>query len=102
VTGGGSKKVIAYFPSWGIYARNFQISNIPASMLTHINYAFANLSADGQCVLGDSYADIDKFYPGDSWDAGALRGNFHQLKILKQTNPNLKVMISVGGWNLVE
>ncbi|QSQ27432.1 glycosyl hydrolase [Pyxidicoccus parkwayensis] len=96
----GGKRIIGYFTAWGIYARNYQVSNVPASKLTHINYAFSNISADGKCVLGDSYADIDKAggWPGE-WDAGQLRGNFRAFKELKKTNPNLKLLISVGGWS---
>lgn len=70
---------------------------MPAAQLTHINYAFANI-ANGQCVLGDPYADTDKAFPGDSWDTGAKRGNFNQLTKLKAINPNLRTLISVGGW----
>ncbi len=93
-----NKKVVGYYTSWATYGRNYQVTDIPADKLTHINYAFANIGDDGRIVLGDPYADIDKFFPGDSWDAGALRGNFHQLQILRSKYPNLKVMISIGGW----
>lgn len=92
-----AKRIIAYYTAWSVYGRNFHVPDIPADKLTHINYAFANISG-GKCVLGDPYADIDKFYPGDSWDAGALRGSFHRLQILKQQHPNVKTLISVGGW----
>ena len=34
----------------------------------------------------------------DTWDSGALRGNFNQLKKLKAKHPNLKVVWSFGGW----
>lgn len=97
-TGSAEKRFIAYFTAWGIYGRNYQVSNIPADQITHINYAFANISSTGECVLGDAYADIDKFFDGDSWDAGALRGNFNQLNKLKKSHPKLKTLISVGGW----
>lgn len=90
-------RVVAYFVAWGVYGRNYHVSDIPADKITHINYAFANIS-NGECVLGDPYADIDKYYPGDSWDAGALRGNFNQLNKLKAEHPHLKTLISVGGW----
>ncbi len=93
----GDKHVVGYFTAWGVYGRDYHVADIDASKLTHINYAFANISG-GKCVLGDSYADIDKFYPGDSWDAGALRGNFNQLNKLKEQHPHLKTLISVGGW----
>jgi chitinase len=90
-------KVIGYYPGWATYERNYQVADIPAAKLTHVNYAFANISG-GKCVVGDAYADTDKFFPGDSWDAGALRGNFNQLRKLKAANPHLKTLISVGGW----
>ncbi|MBI4511978.1 MAG: cellulose binding domain-containing protein [Deltaproteobacteria bacterium] len=96
-TGSGAKRIIGYFTAWSVYGRNYHVADIPASRLTHINYAFANI-ANGECVLGDAYADTDKFYPGDTWDAGALRGSFGQLKKLKGANPHLKTLISVGGW----
>ena len=93
----GDQKVIAYFAAWDVYGRNFHVTDIDASLITHLNYAFLNI-AGGECVLGDSYAEIDKSYPGDTWDAGALRGSFHQLQILKSKFPKLKVLLSIGGW----
>jgi len=53
---------------------------------------------NGEIALGDPYADIDKWYPGDSWDPGALRGCFHRLQLLKEQYPHVKTLISVGGW----
>lgn len=88
--------MIAYYTAWSTYGRNFQVRDIDAQQITHINYAFANLS-NGQCVLGDPYADIDKYFPGDSWDT-PNRGNFNQLRILKTKYPHLRTLISVGGW----
>jgi chitinase len=93
----GARKIVGYYPAWATYARNYQVSDIPGNKLTHINYAFANI-AKGKCVLGDSYADTDKAFAGDSWDQGALRGNFNALSKLKAANPSLKTMISIGGW----
>jgi chitinase len=97
---GAEKRIVGYFPEWSVYQRNYHVANIPAEKLTHINYAFAKISEVGECALFDSYAAIDKFYTGDKWDPGFLRGNFHQLQILKQNHPNLKTLISVGGWTL--
>ena len=90
-------RVVGYFPAWGIYARNYHVPQIPASRLTHLNYAFANL-ANGRIALGDPYADIDRFYPGDCWNPGCRRGSFNQLRLLKQAHPQLRTLISVGGW----
>ena len=92
-----SHKIIGYFTAWSVYGRDYHITDIPAEKITHINYAFANI-AGGEIVLGDAYADIDKFYEGDSWDVDSLRGNFHQLIILKESHPHIKTFISVGGY----
>ncbi|NKE57252.1 glycoside hydrolase family 18 protein [Lentzea sp. PSKA42] len=104
-----ANRVVGYFVQWGVYQRNYHVKNIrtsgSSSKLTHINYAFGNVSG-GRCVLGDAYADYDKFYDAassvdgtsDTWDAGALRGNFNQLRKLKKLHPNLKVLFSFGGW----
>jgi chitinase len=91
------KRIVGYYPSWAIYARNYHVPNIPANLVTHINYAFANIQ-NGEIALGDYYADVDKYYPGDSWDNDSLRGCFHQLQLLKRAYPHLKTLISVGGW----
>jgi chitinase len=92
---------VAYFTSWSIYARSFNIWDINPTGLTHINYAFANI-ANGQLVLGDSWADTDKVNTdqGDSWSdpTDYLHGNLYQLFRLKQANRGLKTGISVGGW----
>jgi chitinase len=107
--GGGGNKVLGYFVEWGVYARNYHVKNVDtsgsAAKLNVINYAFGNVT-NGQCAIGDSYADYDKFYDAassvdgvaDTWDAGALRGNFNQLRKLKHKYPNLKVIWSFGGW----
>ncbi len=96
--GPGQARVIGYFAAWSVYGRDYHVSQLPAAQLTHINYAFANVSASGECELGDPYADTDKAYPGDGWEPGQRRGSFHQLELLKQQHPHLRTMISVGGW----
>lgn len=93
----GDGVIVGYFTAWAVYDRDYHVSEIPADKLTHVNYAFANLSADGKCVLGDSYADIEKVYDGDDPNA-AIKGNFHQLELLKQQHGHLRTLISVGGY----
>lgn len=118
---GGSKNFIGYFVQWGIYGRNYRVKNIDtsntAAKLTHINYAFGNVR-NNRCEVGvtvaadpntgaggDAFADYTKaFQAGESVDGVAdtwdqkLRGNWNQLKKLKAKYPNLKVLISLGGW----
>ncbi|MEU0110220.1 glycoside hydrolase family 18 protein [Streptomyces sp. NPDC006251] len=101
-------KVIGYFTEWGTYDRKYHVRNIEtsgsAARLTHINYAFGNVTG-GRCAMGDAYAATDRAYTAaesvdgkaDTWDQ-PLRGNFNQLRKLKQKHPNLKVLWSFGGW----
>jgi chitinase len=89
-------KVVAYYPAWGTY-QNTNISQIDASKITHINYAFANIK-EGKVVVGDSWADTQKPFPGDCTDNSCLKGNFNQLIKLKKANPHLRTLISIGGW----
>ncbi|AXE84499.1 glycoside hydrolase family 18 protein [Streptomyces sp. Go-475] len=101
-------KVIGYFTEWGTYDRKYHVKNIEtsgsASRLTHINYAFGNVTG-GKCAMGDAHAATDRAYTAaesvdgkaDTWDQ-PLRGNFNQLRKLKQKHPGLKVLWSFGGW----
>ncbi|MDR6977399.1 chitinase [Streptomyces sp. 3330] len=102
-------KVVGYFTDWGIYDRRYYVRNIETSgsadRLTHINYAFGNVT-DGKCALGDSWADTDRpFTAEESVDGVAdtadqpLSGNFNQLRKLKKLHPKLKVIWSFGGWS---
>lgn len=94
------KRVVAYFTSWGGYARGIQVTDLDPNLITHLNYAFANVSADGEVVVGDSWIDLEKTFPGDGgWSESAdFRGHFKQLELLKKKYPHLKTLISIGGW----
>jgi chitinase len=106
------------------FVRNLETSGA-ANKLTHINYAFTNLDPvnltcmngvtrgttqnpqdpDQGTGAGDADADYGRaMTAAQSVDGVAdtgfepLRGNFNQLKKLKAKHPNLKVLMSVGGW----
>jgi chitinase len=104
------KKVLGYYAQWAAAESGYFVSKIPADKITHINYAFSNVSPEGRCILGDAKADVERIFTAaesvnhkdDSTDAAALHGNFNQIKELKAKYPHLKVLISVGGWNWSE
>ncbi|MEE1756351.1 glycoside hydrolase family 18 protein [Streptomyces sp. SP18CS02] len=111
-----SYKRVGYFTQWGVYGRDFQVKDLDtsgtAAKLTHINYAFGNVSPEGKCFTGnvpgeaDAWADyVRPLDAADSVDGVAdtagqpLAGNFNQLRELKAKHPGLKVLISLGGWS---
>lgn len=59
-----------------------EASKIEAKRLTHINYAFVDIK-DNLAWLHNEKTDTV---------------NFRKLNALKKVNPDLKIMISVGGW----
>ena len=103
-------EVIGYFIQWGIYARDYLVRDVvrtgAAPTLSVINYAFAGIADDLTCASLDTFADWGKrFDASESVDgvgdtvAQPLKGNFNQLKKLKALYPQIRVVISIGGWN---
>ncbi|MEY9843754.1 chitinase [Streptacidiphilus sp. BW17] len=107
--GTGQKQLIGYFTQWGIYS-GFDEKNLVTSgemkNLTELDYAFSNISTDGLCASGDSWADYQRpFSAAESVNGQAdapgqaLMGNFNQLRELKAAYPHLKIVMSIGGWS---
>jgi chitinase len=76
-------RVVGYFASWGVRSKGTRIAQLPAKDLTHIFYAFGKIGDDGRVTHGDTSVDAE---------------NFVELASLKQRNPHLKLVISIGGW----
>lgn len=74
-----SKPVVAAY----VFPRDtiLQADSVDSAKLTRVNYAFANISG-GRIAEG---------YAGDA-------KNFATLNALKTRNPNLTILVSVGGW----
>ena len=77
-------KVVAYVAGY----RNFDFTTIDVSGITHINYAFANI-VNGKAVFDTTKIDGKNLTPKD----------IEALNSLKSKNPELKVLVSVGGWS---
>ena len=88
------KKIVGYFPEWGIYDAhdNYMVSDIPMDQITHLNYGFALLKQDAQ---GEWFLDV-----ADRW-AALPDGGGHDLygKVAKATaEAGVENMLSIGGW----
>lgn len=88
------QRVVGYFPDW-TYARDakcrFTVEDVDPTLFTHLNFAFARV--DG----GDRNAPSFKLAPFDKTDLGPT-GQYARFTALKKKNPNLKTLLSVGGW----
>jgi chitinase len=101
----------AFFANWDRYARGYFVNQIPADKLNVIDYAFAAPTAAGTCGLSDPWSD----FQAPTWDGANsvdgvaddpsdpnqhLFGNFNQFVKLKARHPDLKLVMSIGGWTL--
>lgn len=100
-------EVVGYFPQWAIYNRRYVPVDLVKSgavlYLTQLDYAQANIR-DNACVVADPTADLNiPFKAEDSIDGVAddpsapLRGNFHQLQLLRARYSKLRLLISIEG-----
>jgi chitinase len=69
-------RIVAYVAGWSIPAV------IHPEKLTHINFAFAQITPAGRAELAN----------------GELEASLRRLVALKRTSPRLKVIVSIGGW----
>jgi len=77
---GTAETVVGYYASW---AADYAPEDIPAGIFTQINYAFAKIEG-GRAALSDPARD---------------GRNLWALTALKERDPGLKIVLSVGGWD---
>lgn len=89
--------VAGYVAPWKARTGGPNIKTIPARALTHLMYAFGTVSAEGLAGLADRCLDAgacDGTAPSPPFG-----GNFAQLAELKRSSPELRILISLGGWS---
>lgn len=110
-------RTVGYLMADTPVTRDFQIEDLletgAIADVTHINYAFGNVTENLRCEItdvpgeGDAHNDYLRLVsPQDSVDGKRdhankhqrLAGNFNQLRKLKAVSPDTKVLISLGGW----
>ena len=83
------KKVVCYYPNWAFWrtgSGKFTVDNIDSTICTHLIYAFVALDPITHTIkVFDQWLDIN------------LK-NFEKFTNLKSVNPNLKVLVALGGW----
>ncbi|XP_018570657.1 acidic mammalian chitinase [Anoplophora glabripennis] len=86
-----AKNIVCYFASWTVYRPGngkFDVENIDPSLCTHIMFGFIGITTEGKISILDGWESNDD----------GLKG-FAHLANLTQVNPDLKIMVSMGGWN---
>ena len=64
--GVSDKRIVTYFEEWGVYERDINLSDVNGQAMTHLNYSFFDVKADGSVELFDTYAAQEKrFSAGD-------------------------------------
>ena len=70
---------------------HFDVENIDPNLCTHAAFGFAGLDKNTfEIRVLDPYNELE-----ENWGKGA----YNRFTDMKITNPDLKVFISVGGWN---
>ncbi|XP_046577671.1 chitinase-3-like protein 1 isoform X5 [Haliotis rubra] len=87
------QRVVCYYTNWSQYRPEpykFFPENIDPRLCTHINYAFAKMN--GNMLAAFEWNDMS-----EPW----AKGMYERTKDhVKAQNPNAKIMLSVGGWNM--
>ncbi|TMS16567.1 Acidic mammalian chitinase [Larimichthys crocea] len=81
-----STKLVCYFTNWSQYrpgVGRYMPSNVDPNLCTHLIYAFSAISPSNELSPYE-------------WNDDILYKSFNALK---QTNPKLKTLLAVGGWN---
>lgn len=109
VVPGSNYNIVTYYMSWAANPsqRNFMPSDLDISQITHINYAFSDLcwkkvgSTPRACQNEDIPLQSDYVHNGEMiiGDPEVDFDNFRAFAEIKDRNPQLKLMISVGGWS---
>lgn len=87
------RRMVCFFGSWAVYRPGngkFDVENIDPALCTHVIYSFTGLGLDNKIQLLDAWNDVY-----DNYGKGAME----RFVGLKKTNPNLKTLVAIGGWN---
>ena len=95
------RRIIGYFTEWRHGQNDFPeylVSDISWDKVTHINYAFAKVNQNtNEIDFCNKKAAIEMEFPGQD-PSLSYKGHFNLLTKYKEQYPDVKTLISVGGW----
>ncbi|BDX07174.1 glycosyl hydrolase family 18 protein [Planctobacterium marinum] len=98
------RRIIGYFTSWRTGKNglpSYLAKDLPWDKLTHINYAFASINTQTNEIQVSAEA-TELEWPevaGAQMDPEfTYKGHFNHISSLKKQYPDVKTLISVGGW----
>ncbi|RNA43942.1 acidic mammalian chitinase-like [Brachionus plicatilis] len=86
------QRVVCYFTNWSQYRTGvgkYLPEDIDPFLCTHIMYSFAK-------IVNNKLEPYEWNDDSNEWS----KGLYERTNDLKKINPNLKVMLAVGGWNM--
>ncbi|MGL4740656.1 MAG: glycosyl hydrolase family 18 protein [Sarcina sp.] len=109
------RKIVGYFPEWAYKSEAqgyFNMTDLQWDELTHIQYSFAMVDpTTNKIAFGDKHAAIEEdfsdftdeqlTYKGKVIELDSTlpyKGHFNHMQTLKKENPNVDLLISIGGW----
>lgn len=84
-------KIVCYYTNWSQYRvkiGKFLPEDIPSDLCTHIIFAFGWLKK----------GKLSSFESNDETKDGKI-GLYSRIIALKKSNPNLKILLAIGGWS---
>lgn len=107
-----NRKVVGYFPNYAINSqahKNFDITQLQWDKLTHVQYAFAMADpntfelapSEPETDLVSKFEDREFYHKGQKIKMDETLGYYGQYNLLhtmKKMYPDVKVMVSTGGW----
>jgi chitinase len=93
---------VVYYGDWSVWGGQgmFFPQNIPAELITHLNFAFLYFDRDGNLRFTDEDAAVGHALGQAGVQWGAVNaGILPALIDLRAQNPNMRIGVSVGGWS---
>ena len=99
----GGKEIIVYFPNWNLGKKNGNVEDIPWESITMVNHAFWEVvplgdETESSFERRSAGKEARKNFAVASTSAKADEEIFKKYRDYHATYPDVKIMISVGGW----